>query len=181
MTFDKFRKKYYNGDTDKALACLAKEGYTRQFDKCPNRYVFKEMIDSLSTELAKRYMVFYNQEVKKNPERMRIETKLVVDAMFLGISKEDLLRAKENPYEKPMKNSLLILTIGALIYLPILVFLPTLARDRAVLGILFAVAPSVGMRFTNALYRYFKFKKLQDYYLKEEAELQKLKRKESEK
>ena len=107
MTFYEFTDAYFEGDKEKSLRHLAYEGAHKDFMLTGNNESFKTLIDTMESEDADRYMVYFSAELHHHPEIFKTSCDAAALLAKLDMTKEELVESKKNPFVKKTLMSLI--------------------------------------------------------------------------
>lgn len=166
LLFRKFVNDNFNGDIEKALECLAKEGYSNEFNIIKDGAELKRILDNLSKECEGRYYYYLREEIDNNPKRFKKDYRVALMMSSLRMSVEDIKNTKENPFRKKLISGYFILFFAVGLLLIFKFYLPgyfgTAIKLAGVASAFFA--PELGM----ITLKYFRFLYVQNYIKKSE-------------
>ena len=67
MEFLEFKNKFFDGDEEKALAQLAYESYSEDYELTGNVTSLQETLNTMDRKTANKYMYFLREELRKDP------------------------------------------------------------------------------------------------------------------
>ena len=138
MDFTEFKNTHFDGDEDKALECLAHEGYVKQFNITGDGRNLQSILDTMDEDTADKYMEFLDAEIDKNPKIFEGIFKKAKKAASLGMTYEEILKSQKNPYVKKLFMNLIILIFGSFVILVLSSMISGTALGKSGIGTLIA-------------------------------------------
>jgi len=164
MNFVEFAYKYFSGNADKAIECLAHESYTKEFKFSGSRKNLRDILDTMDKNTAEKYVDYLEKEIIKNPQIFEGYVENAEKWSALNLSYEEVRDAKVNPYKAKVAKGFLKGLIGGTGLLALSTLIPG-ASDPGIInsvcsGMVTLFGSYCAMDVGVNLINYFKFKKI---------------------
>lgn len=174
MSFEEVVLEKFNGDKESALAYLAQESYSRKYNMTGTKENLQKILDELSEEDAKKFMVYWGKEAEKNPESFKNTVETGVNLAYLNLSYDEVKNAEVNPYKAKTGKAFLKLLIGAGGLLGLAAILHTVGpvglAANVGTGLYTLFITYAGADFADKVVKYFNFKQTKKRITKIEKE-----------
>lgn len=112
MDFLEFKNKFFDGNEEKALAQLAYESYSEDYELTGNVTSLQETLNTMDRKTANKYMDFLREEIRKDPKKFDKSYKFAQLLHKINMNEEDVIKTEKNPFVKKLWVSVAIIIAG---------------------------------------------------------------------
>lgn len=167
MKLDEFANQYFSGNMNEAIAQIAYEAYSRNFDYTKSYQTCESLLKQLNSEQEKIYVDYLAKEIKKNPKKFQKDINMTENIVNMNLTYEEIQNAKVNPYKAKIGKSFFKFLVGTGGILAFMIAANNLGQgDLATklgAGAMTLFNSYVALDVTSNIMNYFKFKNAKKY------------------